>query len=483
MCVVTVVFDQTKATCKNERQSEEEDDDEDDDALCCQQKSGFCLFSKNDDDIMDVDMEEEKDQRKKNEEEEEEEDLEPAFVDPTAPDMTVHLDLDDESERPPPDDDDDDDDSETTTTTMGGGGGGDNDDDDAILEDRDAADGATLRPEKDECEMKMDERIGSIFTVAWTRVRDDRSGEEKEAMCAGGADDRAVLTTVLCSSSGRFGTTGVSATTLETTGKESVSAVKFSRHHHSNNDSTNNNNNDNNNTAVLLATGSLDGTVSVYDANAGGKYVRRLEGPETGVEWLEWHPNGPIVLAGCEDFCAWMWNASDGNLMQVFAGHSGSVSCGQFSKDGKVVFTGSFDGSFRAWNPRSGMTIAAFQKGGLFHDGPVTCMDSIVDESNNSYVALTGSEDCALKLSAVNTSAESAERSKVLGNFLAHEKCIECVEFCDRTVGNYAASGSVDATIRVWDLPTQKVRGVLGHGKAVSQLKWVPNSAMLYRCA
>ncbi len=482
MCVVTVVFDQTKATtCKNEeRQSEEE---EDDDALCCQQKSGFCLFSKKNDDIMDVDMEEEKDQRKKNEEEEEEEDLEPAFVDPTAPDVTVHLDLDDESERPPPDDDDDDDDSETTTTTMGGGGGGDNDDDDAILEDRDAADGATLRPEKDECEMKMDERIGSIFTVAWTRVRDDRSGEEKEAMCAGGADDRAVLTTVLCSSSGRFGTTGVSATTLETTGKESVSAVKFSRHHHSNNDSTNNNNNDNNNTAVLLATGSLDGTVSVYDANAGGKYVRRLEGPETGVEWLEWHPNGPIVLAGCEDFCAWMWNASDGNLMQVFAGHSGSVSCGQFSKDGKVVFTGSFDGSFRAWNPRSGMTIAAFQKGGLFHDGPVTCMDSIVDESNNSYVTLTGSEDCALKLSAVNTSAESAERSKVLGNFLAHEKCIECVEFCDRTVGNYAASGSVDATIRVWDLPTQKVRGVLGHGKAVSQLKWVPNSAMLYRCA
>ena len=428
---------------------------------------------------MDVDMEEEKDQQKN---EEEEEDLEPAFVDPTAPDVTVHLDLDDESERPPPDDDDfydDDDDSETTTTTMGGGGG---DNDDAILEDRDAADGATLRPEKDECEMKMDERIGSIFTVAWTRVRDDRSGEEKEAMCAGGADDRAVLTTV-CSSSGRFGTTGVSATTLERTGKESVSAVKFSRHHHSNNDSTNNNNNDNNNTAVLLATGSLDGTVSVYDANAGGKYVRRLEGPETGVEWLEWHPNGPIVLAGCEDFCAWMWNASDGNLMQVFAGHSGSVSCGQFSKDGKVVFTGSFDGSFRAWNPRSGMTIAAFQKGGLFHDGPVTCMDSIVDESNNSYVTLTGSEDCALKLSAVNTSAESAERSKVLGNFLAHEKCIECVEFCDRTVGNYAASGSVDATIRVWDLPTQKVRGVLGHGKAVSQLKWVPNSAMLYRCA
>ena len=128
------------------------------------------------------------------------------------------------------------------------------------------------------------------------------------------------------------------------------------------------------------------------------------------------------------------------------------------------------------------MTIVAFQKGGLFHDGPMTCMDSKVDD-NNSYLVLTGSEDCTLKLSTVNASAEGTNGgSKILGNFLAHEKCIECVEFCDGTVGNYAASGSVDATIRVWDLPTQKVRGVLGHGKAVSQLKWVPNSAMLYRC-
>ena len=55
------------------------------------------------------------------------------------------------------------------------------------------------------------------------------------------------------------------------------------------------------------------------------------------------------------------------------------------------------------------MAIAAFQKGGLFHDGPVTCMDSIVDD-NNSYVALTGSEDCTLKLSDGTRKRDGAER-------------------------------------------------------------------------
>jgi WD40 repeat protein len=107
-------------------------------------------------------------------------------------------------------------------------------------------------------------------------------------------------------------------------------------------------------------------------------------------------------------------------------------------------------------------------------------MDSKSEGREGSYLVLTGSEDCTLKLSTVN--ANDGDSSKILGNFLAHDKCIECVEFCDGIVGNYAASGSVDATIRIWDLPSHKVRSVLSHGKAVSQLKWVPNSAMLYRC-
>ena len=45
-----------------------------------------------------------------NPEEEEEEDYEPAFVDASAADVTVHLDLNETDEPPPPDDDDDDDD-------------------------------------------------------------------------------------------------------------------------------------------------------------------------------------------------------------------------------------------------------------------------------------------------------------------------------------------------------------------------------------
>ena len=53
------------------------------------------------------------------------------------------------------------------------------------------------------------------------------------------------------------------------------------------------------------------------------------EGPGGGLEWVRWHPKGNVLLAGSEDFTAWMWNAGDGSLMQVFSGHSNSVLCGR----------------------------------------------------------------------------------------------------------------------------------------------------------
>ena len=35
------------------------------------------------------------------------------------------------------------------------------------------------------------------------------------------------------------------------------------------------------------------------------------------MEWLAWHPRGDVLLAGSEDFTAWMWNASLGTCMQA----------------------------------------------------------------------------------------------------------------------------------------------------------------------
>ena len=58
------------------------------------------------------------------------------------------------------------------------------------------------------------------------------------------------------------------------------------------------------------------GKVKIWDA-ATGSCLRTLEGPDEGIVWLRWHPRGAVLVAGSEDFTAWMWNADSGQCMQV----------------------------------------------------------------------------------------------------------------------------------------------------------------------
>ena len=51
---------------------------------------------------------------------------------------------------------------------------------------------------------------------------------------------------------------------------------------------------------------------------------------------------------------------TQGDCMQVFSGHSGPVTCGGFSSDGKFVVTASVDGTAKVWNPKNGKCRHSF---------------------------------------------------------------------------------------------------------------------------
>ena len=58
------------------------------------------------------------------------------------------------------------------------------------------------------------------------------------------------------------------------------------------------------------------GRVLIWDA-VSGEQRRSLEGPGEAVNWVQWHPRGNVLLAGSEDFTAWLWNAQTGACMHV----------------------------------------------------------------------------------------------------------------------------------------------------------------------
>ena len=51
-------------------------------------------------------------------------------------------------------------------------------------------------------------------------------------------------------------------------------------------------------------------------------------------QWLEWHPEANVLLAGTADGNVWMWQIPSGDC-KTFQSHGCRSTCGVFMKDGK----------------------------------------------------------------------------------------------------------------------------------------------------
>lgn len=81
-------------------------------------------------------------------------------------------------------------------------------------------------------------------------------------------------------------------------------------------------------TGEVVATGGMDGSTRLWSTSSCEQLVV-LDGPGEAIEWLAWHPKGTVLAVGSQDMSAWMYNAQQGQCMQVFTGHSGPVMAGK----------------------------------------------------------------------------------------------------------------------------------------------------------
>ena len=138
----------------------------------------------------------------------------------------------------------------------------------------------------------------------------------------------------------------------------------------------------------------------------------------------------------------------------------GPVLSGLFSSDGKVICTGSDDGTVFVWNPKTGKAIHHF-KGDKFHEGPVT---TLAHHPQQPWL-LSGSADGQAFLMHTET-------GKVVTSFKGHKDSIEAVGFSAQHP--YCATGSMDNTVIVWDLNKKSQRFKLKHDvhQTVASCSW-----------
>ncbi|OWK12630.1 AAMP [Cervus elaphus hippelaphus] len=146
--------------------------------------------------------------------------------------------------------------------------------------------------------------------------------------------------------------------------------------------------------STLVATGDMSGLLKVWQVDT-KEEVWSFEAGD--LEWMEWHPRAPVLLAGTADGNTWMWKVPTGDC-KTFQGPNCPATCGRVLPDGKRAVVGYEDGTIRIWDLKQGNSIHVL-KGTEGHQGPLTCVAANQDGS----LILTGSVDCQAKLVSATT--------------------------------------------------------------------------------
>ncbi|KAJ9113689.1 hypothetical protein QFC22_005998 [Naganishia vaughanmartiniae] len=254
----------------------------------------------------------------------------------------------------------------------------------------------------------------------------------------------------------------------------------------------------------MVATGGMDGSVRVWRRrrSGGAKKVSADEEEmaeewrdwefltslttDSEIMWIDWHPKGPVLAAGCQDGTVWMWQLPSGNTMATFYSHTSAVTRGEFLPNGKYLITASEDCSVCLWNPSTsaapimkltpGSTTNFGNFGGEAEGGGITAL-AVAPASN---LCAIGGSNGAIRI--VNL-----PQGNVVGHLKGHTKdeSVEGLAFMDilglagpgkngeapsSTKGLLLVSCATDGKAVVWDVTTGTARVEVAHDDVITSV-------------
>ena len=203
-------------------------------------------------------------------------------------------------------------------------------------------------------------------------------------------------------------------------------------------------------------------------------------------------PDGRFALSGSEDKTLKLWDIKTGKEIRTFRGHGGPVTHVAFTADGKFALSGSLPVSFSSYfNLKNEFAAAGLTWGDAMSEkawdiasGKETSLDHVspVDISRFRQLSHGGKLDLftypsneaqRYKLNDGDVALYDIGNNKVIRIFKGHKATVDQMRFSPD--GKYAASGSRDKTLRLWDIATGKEIGTFGHTDWVRCLSFSPD--------
>ncbi|CAI5731429.1 unnamed protein product [Hyaloperonospora brassicae] len=275
----------------------------------------------------------------------------------------------------------------------------------------------------------------------------------------------------------------------------------------------------------ILFSGSSDGTVRAWEAEAGASCTPRALGEYRGVGTA--HPllcvraseDGALVLGtGCDRKC-FVWRVGTGRVMQTLTGHKGKVLAAEFSPvSPHEVLTGSSDRSLRVWDvlrgvrlqtvscvsscndiaARSGAAAGFVQFASAHQDGAVRFWDTRTRRCVQELHGLHSDQTTSVSFGGTELLTNSRDHSLCVVDprtygvlrTLRHDayKCgFDWGQASLSPDGHYALAGGASGVLFVWDARTGAVEqqlqsGPNGHHGAVACCVWRPDGTGAASC-
>ena len=107
--------------------------------------------------------------------------------------------------------------------------------------------------------------------------------------------------------------------------------------------------------------GDASGVLKVARSDT-GEMLHAFEHPAT-VQCAAWSPDGGRLAVGCSDHEIWIWDLASKQRWRRLAGHASQVVALSFLGGDDLLASGSWDGSLRLWNARTGHPLLVVPDG------------------------------------------------------------------------------------------------------------------------
>jgi WD40 repeat protein len=212
----------------------------------------------------------------------------------------------------------------------------------------------------------------------------------------------------------------------------------------------------------LLATGSVDNTIKLWDVST-GQELRTLKGPVNKFGAVAFSRDGKWLAGGGVDGKIHLWDVDSGEDVRDFAGHKLRIMALAFSRDGRLLASGSADSTVKIWELESGRELRTLTG----HTGWVTTIEFAPDGASLA----SGGKDHLLKLWSISTFRE-------LQSFSDHASEVSALAFDDS--GGLLVSGDADGSVYVWDVVKRKrLQKLIGHKSGIVALTFSPDARLI----